>query len=316
MPIEIRRTNINYELLDRNGDHKDFDLNTYDFLDINSNDGGLSSTNNDISENIDISISFPNSSLQLMPPLDNFQGNNLNMEKEEKIPLKSKKSLTEIKNAEKSQEINIIIDSKIDKEIKPYFKVIYPKINNLLFTQSETLFIEGFDLNNKNSKKRIRYPSRRNRGDNDDNIRRMIKRYFMNKALLNQINNLLRRRGSTLFFERFPQKFVADISIQRNSLIINMTLKQIFEKKEFYIGYNTELNYYHNLKVLNLISKEKNFELDKIINTMLCDLFDDYINSDEFKIDEIKRLKKKNKSNDFIERYIYLSNNFIEFYSN
>ena len=46
------------------------------------------------------------------------------------------------------------------------------------------------------------------------------------------------------------------------------------------------------------------------------DAFEEYINSDEFKIDEINRLKrKKNMQDDYIKEYIKTAYNFIEFYS-
>ena len=47
---------------------------------------------------------------------------------------------------------------------------------------------------------------------------------------------------------------------------------------------------------------------------MYCDLFDEYINSDEFKIDEINRLKTKNMNDWYINIFINLSNHFIEFF--
>ena len=39
-----------------------------------------------------------------------------------------------------------------------------------------------------------------------------------------------------------------------------------------------------------------------------------HVNSDEFKIDEIKRLKTKNED-EYISKYIYLAKNLIEYFS-
>ena len=245
--------------------------------------------------------------------IENIEKENIK-EKEQQnnkvLPIISKNIKKEIKNTSKySQEISIIIDLKEDKN--PLFNAVYPK-KNLLFTQSKTCFIEGFESNNKYSKKRIRCTIPRNRGDYDDDIRRMIKRRFLNKILLNKINIILRNGGNKHFFARFYQKFASDVAKKRNKEIINITLRQIFEKKDLN---KSKEKYRHNLEVLDSIKKEKNWELDRILNMKFCSLFEEYINSDEFKIDEINRLKKKNKLNVFIERYIYLSMHFIEYYS-
>ena len=74
-------------------------------------------------------------------------------------------------------------------------------------------------------------------------------------------------------------------------------------------------NYYHNLNVVEKEEIKGKFELKKILNNKDCELFEEYINSKEFKIDEINRLKKK-YDNIYIENYICLAKHFIEFVSN
>ena len=96
-----------------------------------------------------------------------------------------------------------------------------------------------------------------------------------------------------------------------------MSLEEIFKKKELYnINDKTCLNnYYHNLEVIKSKEVQENSELKTILNKKYFELFEEYINSKEFKVDDINRLKK-NKMNDFyIERYIYLAKHFIEFFS-
>ena len=75
-------------------------------------------------------------------------------------------------------------------------------------------------------------------------------------------------------------------------------------------------NYYHNLKVVKNKEIQENEEFKKILNKKYYELFEEYINSDEFIIDEINRLKKNKMHNTYIEKYIYLAENFIEFFSN
>ena len=167
------------------------------------------------------------------------------------------------------------------------------------------------EANFSNGKK---YRHRRPRKENQDNIRRKIKRGFFNCALLNKLNDKLREIGSKNYFERFPQYFVSDINQRRNKEILNMTLQEIFEKKELYIHKNEECssNYFHNLKVVQSEEIKENEEFKKIMNKTFCQLYEEYFNSNEFN-DEINRLKKKNED-EYIARYIYLAKHLIEFF--
>ena len=64
-----------------------------------------------------------------------------------------------------------------------------------------------------------------------------------------------------------------------------------------------------------LADKEGNPELNMILNRKFCCLFEEYLNSEEFGIDEINRLKNTENKNDdyYIEKYVYLAKHFIEF---
>jgi hypothetical protein len=192
---------------------------------------------------------------------------------------------------------------------KKIFKVIYPE------KPDENTYIKYIDnFNEKNFKKRERHSIRRRRCENQDNIRKKIKRVFLNNFLYNKLNALLKKGGSILFFEKFPQNFVADVNKKTNKTIIDMTLKTIIEKKENYIGDILERNYNHNMRVLDSLKEKKNEELEKVINMKYRDLFKEFLNSNEFKIDEINRLKKKKMKDSYIMRYIYLSKLFIKFF--
>ncbi len=192
---------------------------------------------------------------------------------------------------------------------KKIFKVIYPE------KPDENTYIKYIDnFNEKNFKKRERHSIRRRRCENQDNIRKKIKRVFLNNFLYNKLNALLKKGGSILFFEKFPQNFVADVNKKTNKTIIDMTLKTIIEKKENYIGDMLERNYNHNMRVLDSLKEKKNEELEKVINMKYRDLFKEFLNSNEFKIDEINRLKKKKMKDSYIMRYIYLSKLFIKFF--
>ena len=211
----------------------------------------------------------------------------------------------------------ISYDCSKAKDKKKYFNVIYPH-NDSLFNKTDkediNLITEKDDINFLGNK-RLSY--RRQRKDNKDNIRTKIKRGFFNSALINKLNDKLKSIGSTKYFMKFPQNFVSDISQKRNKEIVNMTLKEIFEKKELYkqeneIGFE---NYLHNLKVIQSEIIKENSEFKKILNKTFRELYEEYINSDEFKIGEIGRLKEHKMEDDYIKKYIYLSRELIDFFN-
>ena len=158
---------------------------------------------------------------------------------------------------------------------------------------------------------RKRYKIKRKRKENQDNIRRKIKRTFLNSALIQKINMIIKNKGGILFFKKFQQHFVDDVSKKTNRELLNMTLEEIFRKKEMYI--DKELpNYYHNLTLIESKEIQENEDLKNILNLKYSELYEEYINSKDFSID-VDRLKKKNNDNFYIQKYINLAKHFIEF---
>ena len=96
-----------------------------------------------------------------------------------------------------------------------------------------------------------------------------------------------------------------------------MTLLNLFEKIEIYANENEKglSNYKHNLNVIQSEEIKENDEFKKILNKTFSELYTEYINSDEFNIDEINRLKKKKMSDEYIRRYKYLAKHLIEYFS-
>ena len=203
-----------------------------------------------------------------------------------------------------------------EKEKKPYFEVVYPK-KDLLFSKTENFSaLLNTEEPEETFLKRKRFAIRKPRRDNQDNMRKKIKRGFFNTALINILNEKLESFGSNKYFEKFPQFFVSDVNQKRNNEIFSKTLKQIFESRELYEQEKKSGldNYSHNLKVVQSEDVKENEEFKIIFNKTICELYEEYIKSDEFKIGEINRLKEKNMADDYIARYIYLANHLIEFF--
>ena len=149
-----------------------------------------------------------------------------------------------------------------------------------------------------------RFSVKRDRYKNKDNILKKIITAFFNFYLLNAINLKLQNLGIKNYFEKFS---LNHINKQNKIKIMNMTLKQFIEKNE-----SSKKKVDHNVYILNILEKYKKPVLKRILNTSLKELYEAYINSDEFKVNEINRLKKKNMNDWYINRYIFLSKNFLK----
>ena len=190
---------------------------------------------------------------------------------------------------------------KIFEVVRPIKALLFTKLEDDLFKEEENTFMN-----------RKRYKIKRSRRENQDNIRKKIKRGFLNNALIPKINMIIKKQGGKFVFEIFKQHFVSDVTRKNNMELFNMTLEEIFRKKELYN--EIELNsYYYNLKLINSKEIQENKELKNILNLKLLNIFEEYINSKELNIDEIKRLKSKNMKDSYIKRYIHLAKNFIKF---
>lgn len=187
------------------------------------------------------------------------------------------------------------------------FDIILPKSTPIFSKlENDSSTDDGIFLERK------RYSIKRRRRENKDNIRKKIKRGFLNNALINKINTIVKSNRGKLCFKRFQQHFVSDVAKKSNKVLLNMTLKEIFEKKEIYVTKELKF-YYHNLKLIQSEEILENEELKNILNKKYCELYDEYLNSKEFMHDEINRLKNNKMEDSYIKRYIYLARNFINF---
>ena len=156
------------------------------------------------------------------------------------------------------------------------------------------------------------------RKENSDNIRKKIKSRFL-KCLKNEINKKLEKAGSKCFFSYLPYSFVCNLSKKINKIVLDLTLKEIFEKN-FCDGKKKRKadlkKYQHNLFVLDYlennreISEKSNFNI--IRNMKFSQIFKEYLESKEFGF-EISTLKKDNENDKYIKDYIIKAKNFLNF---
>ena len=144
-----------------------------------------------------------------------------------------------------------------------------------------------------------------------------MKRRFINTYLLNAFNKMLKEAGYNTFFEKLPQSCVINVSKELNNEFFEKTLGQILKEEETYIK-EGKTHYTQNLALIDKIEKGGNPELILILNTKICHLFDEYLNSEDFLVTEIKRLKesksKKKKDDYYLGKYVYLAKHWKQFY--
>ena len=159
------------------------------------------------------------------------------------------------------------------------------------------------------------------RKENSDNIRKKIKSRFL-KVLKNTVNERLKIAGSKKFFKFLPQKFVSNITKEKNKFILDLTFKDLFSKNFFDEEEENPThieNYYHNLQVLDYleqnddISEKSNFNIIK--NMKFRQIFNEYLKSKEFEM-EIELLKQEKESDKYIKDYIFKACDLIDFFSN
>ena len=148
-------------------------------------------------------------------------------------------------------------------------------------------------------------------------IRKKIKSRF-HKYLKNIINEKLKLAGSIYFFEYLPQSFITNTTKKYNISFLNLTLEEILKTKLFSGKDNKESaleKYFHNLLVLNYLEKNKEISRKSNFNNIkkmkLFEIYDEYINSKEFKMD-ISKLKQQNEDDQYIKKYIIKAINLID----
>ena len=201
-------------------------------------------------------------------------------------------------------------------------KIINETLEELYKNKSNTMnsgIMGEFKTQKNNKKKKIKNIFKRK--ENSDNIRKKIKSRFL-KDLKNTINKKLKIAGSNKFFKLLPQKFITNITKEKNKPILNLTFKELFSKNFCENGKECGpdfKNYHHNLTVLNYLEKNKNIgessNYSSFKNMTFNQIYNEYLKSKEFEI-EIASLKQEKENDKYIKEYIIKASNLINFFSN
>ena len=155
------------------------------------------------------------------------------------------------------------------------------------------------------------------RKDDEDNIRKKFQGYAF-KWIKSKLNIELRKNNNPFEFEfDFSQSMTTNVSIQKNKIFLNMTIKELllneyeYEKKEDKKAYNIFIAK-NNKKLIQFLI-DKNIEnIVTILEKKLKFVYIEYIESESFKI-KVKKLGKK-FDNKYITKYIKVAKNLVKYY--
>ena len=137
-----------------------------------------------------------------------------------------------------------------------------------------------------------------------DNILAKIMRKFWNKHFIRKMTKTIKDAGSKQCFERFPQKFVLSTFHKKNKKIWKMKLIEIFKEN----GFTKYLN------IIDELKEDKNIKNDSWANIFISmnigDIYDDYLDSDEFK--KIIGKLEEEYGKDYIEKFQNYAKNFAK----
>ena len=122
--------------------------------------------------------------------------------------------------------------------------------------------------------------------------------------LVQKMTKTIKDAGSKDYFERFPKKFVLRAFNKENKKIWKMNLIEIFKEN----GFTQYLN------IIDKLKEDKNIKNDSWANIFISmnigDIYDDYLDSDEFKR-IIGKLEEKYEK-DYIEKFQNYAKNFAK----
>ena len=150
-----------------------------------------------------------------------------------------------------------------------------------------------------------------------DSLRKKIKARF-HKKLRQIINNKLKVCGSKFLFDLLPQPFITNINIEFNRPLLNITMRELFQKTFGFKAKDREkINY--NIQVIKYLEKNPHINNDEYISKFLDSTYEEIIQKymhGKYLLEDIERLKKEGENIDYINRYTYIAKHWIDFYKN
>ena len=150
-----------------------------------------------------------------------------------------------------------------------------------------------------------------------DSLRKKIKAR-LHKKLTKIINEKLKKAGSKCYFDMLPQSFITNINIGFNKPLLNLTMRELFQKTFGFKSKDKEKIEY-NIRIMKYIEDNpdinNNSEVGDFLDSKYSEIIREYLDGDYLQ-EDIDRLKEENESEDYINRYNFIAMHWIEFYEN
>ena len=147
---------------------------------------------------------------------------------------------------------------------KNYNDITFQKVNNDLINKKRKFF----DNDNKKNKRLI---------------------YFFNNYLLKANNDIIKKAGCKFYFNKLPRELILDLFAENKKDNFQMTLFDIYTKKELYNQKYIKSHFEPNLEVLKKLHSDKYINimdksgLEKKLKMKIADLYKEFLNSNENK---------------------------------
>ena len=150
-----------------------------------------------------------------------------------------------------------------------------------------------------------------------DSLRKKIKAR-LHKKLTKIINEKLKKAGSKCYFDMLPQSFITNINIGFNKPLLNLTMRELFQKTFGFKSKDKEKIDY-NFRIMKYIEDNpdinNNEEVSDFLDSKYSEIIRKYLDGDYLQ-EDIDRLKDENEGEEYINRYNFIALHWIEFYEN
>ena len=150
-----------------------------------------------------------------------------------------------------------------------------------------------------------------------DSLRKKIKAR-LHKKLTKIINEKLKKAGSKCYFDMLPQSFITNINIEFNKPLLNITMRELFQKTFGFKSKDKEKIDY-NIRIMKYIEDNpdinNNSDVSDFLDSKYSEIIREYLDGDYLQ-EDIDRLRDENEGEEYINRYNFIALHWIEFYEN
>ena len=208
---------------------------------------------------------------------------------------------------------NTPLNNSSNEKLEVICKTFYPGTKT---EEEEEIKENEKELNPTPKKKKTKKPKTKKKYKLEG-IRKKIKSR-LHKRLKCYFNKKLTECGSKMLFDCLPQSFIIDVSVIKNKAYLNLSMRKLLTmifgtraKDKEKINVNKKVLYYLDDNPEIRIKSG----VDKFLNSLYRDIINEYMEGKLFE-EDLNKLKKEGKSEEYIGKYKYLGEHLVEFFEN